>query len=824
MPAFINNTITNNFAPRGGGIHCFRQGYPILINSILSGNSNYAIFEVTRDDYATVNNCLFYDNPNGDYYDYTIGGLNGVAINQLSDAENNRSGNPLFVNPLADDFHLQDGSAAIDQGTTNDPRIPTFDFEYDMRPGSDGLIDIGVDEVDSGYFPFPTPTISPTATTAPTPCISCTPVATPTQISPCNIDTLLTALDNPMPLRGDDFGHTVEISGNHAVVGAPRDNPGGVQNAGSAYIFNTFTGKLEFTLNNPSPRREDRFGNFISIWEDIAIVSAHGDDPFGIGGSVGSIYFFSLNSGELLRTITNPSLEMEAFGYGIDVSGNLLVVGAPGAEKVYVFDATSEILISTINYPGSNPHVSIFPVALAISGNLVVVGPKRDDPGGIMNAGIAYVFDAMTGNLVSTLNNPEPHTSDLFGNSVAISGNNVIVGAYANYLEGIDDTGSAYIFNAITGVLDLTLNNPYPAISDWFGFAVSISNDFAVVGSHGDKPGGLNTAGSAYVFDVLTGNLVAELPNPEPESGDRFGLSVEISNNLVIVGAPKDNSGGIGSSGRAYIFTCPSLVPTPTYLPTPCPGCTPYPTPSLPTVTPTPFPDIDVSPSFLTYSPHDFDATNPLEKRITIRNNGTTPLLFSGVEIEIIGIFSSHFSIVQDTGEHFLYPGGQRIVTVGFNPFSYGKKIASLRIYSNDPNRPTVGVRLEGLSNAALINVSKQNLSFNDWWVQAADLSPPQLIQIRNIGNLPLDFMGNEIEIMGAQAASFFIMSDTGEGTLSPGAFRTVEVAFHPIQTENNLAYLSITSTDGDQPTLDVTLLGVGVGENAVGDSWVLYE
>ena len=72
---------------------------------------------------------------------------------------------------------------------------------------------------------------------------------------------------------------------------------------------------------------------------------------------------------------------------------------------------------------------------MAVSGNLVIVGASGDSTGAAQ-AGSVYVFDAATGNLLRTLNNPTPEASDYFGYSVALSGNLMIVGAYS------DDTGT----------------------------------------------------------------------------------------------------------------------------------------------------------------------------------------------------------------------------------------------------------------------------------------------------------------------------------------------------------------------------------------------
>ena len=80
-----------------------------------------------------------------------------------------------------------------------------------------------------------------------------------------------------------------------------------------------------------------------------------------------------------------------------------------------------------------------------------MVGAYSDDTGAT-DAGSAYVFDATTGNLLRTLNNPTPAASDYFGRSVAVSGSTVVVGAYLDD-TGATDAGAAYVFDAAGGDL-----------------------------------------------------------------------------------------------------------------------------------------------------------------------------------------------------------------------------------------------------------------------------------------------------------------------------------------------------------------------------------
>jgi len=185
-----------------------------------------------------------------------------------------------------------------------------------------------------------------------------------------------------------------------------------------------------------------------------------------------------------------------------------------------------------------------------VSGDLVVVGANGDDTGAT-DAGAAYVFDAANGSLLCTLNNPTPAASDQFGWSVAVSGSTVVVGAYSDD-TGATDAGAAYVFDATTGNLLQTLNNPTPASSDQFGMSVAVSGSTVVVGAYSDDTGATD-AGAAYVFDAATGDLLQAINNPTLTSSEYFGSSVAVSGSTVVVGA-YGNDAGAADAGAAYVF------------------------------------------------------------------------------------------------------------------------------------------------------------------------------------------------------------------------------------------------------------------------------
>jgi hypothetical protein len=391
-------------------------------------------------------------------------------------------------------------------------------------------------------------------------------------LSPFNI--LSTELiSNPSPdSKDDEFGFSVAIAGNYAIIGAQGEKAdGGNASSGAAYIYNATSGALIHTLENPNAfgtPTSDLFGGVVAISGNYAAVSALGeDDDTGFGS--GKVYIYNVTTGALDRTLNNPNPDNDGandnFGSSLAISGNYLIVGATGEDeglstnsgKAYLFDLATGALEYTLNNPNAfdTPAGDNFGVSVAISDSYVVVGADLEDDAGGIVSGNAYVFDLPTGNLLYTLDNPNDYSNsegDQFGRAVAISGNYLIVGAPGEQAPGSPtktNSGKAYIFDVTTGSLIHTLNNPDsedPA-GDFFGRAVSISGNYAVVSAPLDdwKPSPIFTSvnvGSVYVFDVPTGKLVKTIENPNLETtrgaGEYFGYSVGISGDTIIAGSP----------------------------------------------------------------------------------------------------------------------------------------------------------------------------------------------------------------------------------------------------------------------------------------------
>ncbi|KAH8066830.1 protein kinase [Aureococcus anophagefferens] len=187
--------------------------------------------------------------------------------------------------------------------------------------------------------------------------------------------------------------------------------------------------------------------------------------------------------------------------------------------------------------------------SVAISGDLVVVGaPYNDDAGDY--SGSAYVFqatnDGASWTQVAKLVASDAAAYDYFGGSVAVSRDLVVVGAHADALFG-GRSGSAYVAKLVASDA---------AEYDWFGSSVAVSGDLVVVGAYGNDDAGAVT-GSAYVFRTTNAGAswtqTAKLVASDAAEDDGFGISVAVSGDLVVVGAMYNDDAG-SNSGSAYVF------------------------------------------------------------------------------------------------------------------------------------------------------------------------------------------------------------------------------------------------------------------------------
>jgi hypothetical protein len=258
----------------------------------------------------------------------------------------------------------------------------------------------------------------------------------------------------------DWFGRSASLAGETALIGARRNSLG----TGAAYVFvRSGTSWMEQAkLTSSDPAASDNFGISVSLSGDTAVVGDNSDDHAG-GTDAGSAYVF-VRSGtswmEQAKLTASDAATGDRFGVSVSLSGDTAVVGADGddnaggtdAGSAYVFvrSGTSwmEEAKLTASDPGTcgGPFCTNFGYSVSLSGDTAVIGDPDDDAGG-GNAGAAYVFvrSGTSWTEQKKLTASDATASDFFGISVSLSGDATLVGAYNDDHAGGTDAGSAYV-------------------------------------------------------------------------------------------------------------------------------------------------------------------------------------------------------------------------------------------------------------------------------------------------------------------------------------------------------------------------------------------
>jgi uncharacterized repeat protein (TIGR01451 family) len=264
----------------------------------------------------------------------------------------------------------------------------------------------------------------------------------------------------------DEFGISVSLFGDTAVIGARLDDNSHGTNAGAAYVFErsgtVWTQQQKLLALDGAP--DDDFGWTVSIWGDTAVIGAMQDDNAG-GTDAGAAYVF-VRSGsawaQQQKLLAADGAAYDEFGYSVSIVGDTLVSGAPaffssgtGAAYVFVRSGTTwtqqqELLAS------DGASSDVFGNDVALVGNAAVIGAPRDDNSNGEGAGAAYVFvrSGTTWTEQQKLLAQDGAAFDWFGHAASIFGDTVAVGAPFDETAAGDGAGSAHVFRE-AGPIDL---------------------------------------------------------------------------------------------------------------------------------------------------------------------------------------------------------------------------------------------------------------------------------------------------------------------------------------------------------------------------------
>jgi len=352
----------------------------------------------------------------------------------------------------------------------------------------------------------------------------------------------------------------------------------------------------------------DFYGYSVSIDGDYAIIGSYLEDEDAAGGSTinnsGSAYIYWRNGAgnwlAIQKIVASDRALNDEFGYAVGISGSHAVVGArwedhdvsgsnnkfnAGSAYVFELDVFNGQWNEVQKIVSSDRALSDeFGSVVAISGDNIIIGSEREDEdvsgsATLSESGSAYIFklDVVNGlwNEVQKIVASDRESGDNFGHAVSISGGFVIIGAVeedhdTSGTNQMNESGSAYFFERDTSgtwnqVQKIVASDR--AANDEFGVSVSISGDFAIIGSayEDDDAAGANplgNAGSAYFFERdFNGTWIQKqkIVSVDRGSADNFGWSVSIHGDYAIIGAvleDEDTSGTntYNDAGSAYIF------------------------------------------------------------------------------------------------------------------------------------------------------------------------------------------------------------------------------------------------------------------------------
>lgn len=388
---------------------------------------------------------------------------------------------------------------------------------------------------------------------------------------PIEIDPLIwveqVKLTTNESLPGDRFGWSLAFSGDTAVVGATGHDAGGVIDAGAAFVFvrsgTTWNFQQKLVANDPDSG--DEFGWSVALSGDTALVGARGA-TVGVNPSQGAGYVFVRNGGtwaQQAKLFAADGDNDDSFAWSVALSGDTALIGAWTDDIAGVVDQGSVYVFARngTTWSQSQPKLTAsdgktpdsFGWSVALLGDTAFIGAPSVDVGANMNQGAAYVFTRNNGTFTehSKLTGTAGAVKDLFGISFSLTPDTALIGTgFANAAYAFVRNGDVWTeqhrFVASGGSV----------MGDYFGNAVAVSGDIALVGAYGKVIGGNTLRGAAYTYVRTSGSWSEQmqLTASDGAANDQFGYSLALSGDTALVGAYFVNLSGNGAQGTVYPF------------------------------------------------------------------------------------------------------------------------------------------------------------------------------------------------------------------------------------------------------------------------------
>ncbi|MEZ6082502.1 MAG: hypothetical protein R3E58_00755 [Phycisphaerae bacterium] len=372
-------------------------------------------------------------------------------------------------------------------------------------------------------------------------------------------------------VSGDEFGAAVGVRDARMLVGARLDSSIAAD-AGRVFPFTfvsgTWSPQSAFVASDAAA--DARFGNAVSAGANYAIVGAPRNADNGSFSGAAYLYTWQGSTwGQQVKVTASDANSFDVFGISAFIDGNYAIVGALGNDdggnltgSAYIFARNGSLWPQQKKLLASDRAVrDVFGTSVGISGDIAVVGAPGDQTS--TSAGAVYLYRRSGTNWIeeAILVANDAVADDELGTSVAIDDFTAVGGAPKH-----GGAGAVYVFEDNAGswpqTFKVTASNA--VAGDLFGASVAIDGDLLVVGA----PGADSGAGAMYVFK-RSGLFWVELTRlvaSDAAAGDALGTSVSISGDAIVGGAPFAN----GGAGAAYAFDAANLDCNANSIPDPC--------------------------------------------------------------------------------------------------------------------------------------------------------------------------------------------------------------------------------------------------------------
>ena len=348
----------------------------------------------------------------------------------------------------------------------------------------------------------------------------------------------------------DDFGSDVAVNEKWVIVGEPARE----SDTGAVHVYSASNSRFVRTLVAEDRDTGHLFGTSVALCGDRVLVGAPGDE-----GDRGAAYLFDLRNGKQLAKIVPTSVDADdLFGTDVAITASYCLIGAPGENvtalvegAAYLFDANSFQQIRRYR-PTDETGGDRYGQSVALCGEILVIGADQNAEAA-SGAGAAYVYSSFTSSLIKKLLPPGGGAAinSRFGCSLATDGKYVLVGA-TDSSRFTANAGAAFLFDLATGNLVHELDPGDLGGADDYGLKVDLSGNLALIGRSQDSELGGN-AGSACLFAVGSGDFLEKILAPDSTTSQTFGYGVSLCGNLMVIGALRDGDVKT-NAGAAYFY------------------------------------------------------------------------------------------------------------------------------------------------------------------------------------------------------------------------------------------------------------------------------